>query len=158
MTKLHEESLRVRIIAVADSWLGTPYHPMGRVKGVGVDCLTLLAEVYAEAGLIAPLEVPYYPHDWHLHRAAERYLEGLSRYTHEVQLPLAGDIVPFRFGRCFSHGAIVIEWPRIIHAYVGRACMIENVQTATWLMRRGEQGSQADYLRERRFFSLFAPA
>ncbi len=37
-------------------------------------------------------------------------------------LPLAGDVAVFRFGRTFSHGAIVVEWPVVIHAYwaVGR--------------------------------------
>ncbi|WP_436904878.1 hypothetical protein [Acinetobacter johnsonii] len=28
------------------TWLGTPYHHQGRVKDVGVDCGTLLCEVY----------------------------------------------------------------------------------------------------------------
>ena len=28
-----------------------------------------------------------------------------------------GDIALFRFGRTFSHGAIVTDWPRLIHAY-----------------------------------------
>jgi hypothetical protein len=23
----------------------------------------------------------------------------------------------FKFGRCFAHGAIVVEWPRLIHAW-----------------------------------------
>ena len=23
----------------------------------------------------------------------------------------------FKFGRVFSHGAIVVDWPRLIHAY-----------------------------------------
>lgn len=33
-------------VAEALTWLGTPYHQQGRVKGVGVDCGTLLCEVY----------------------------------------------------------------------------------------------------------------
>ncbi len=50
--------------------------------------------------------------------SAERYLEGLLRYAREIAgPPLPGDIALFRFGRTFSHGAIVVEWPRLIHAY-----------------------------------------
>lgn len=39
-------------VAEAMTWLGTPYHHQGRVKGVGVDCATLLCEVYKEVGLM----------------------------------------------------------------------------------------------------------
>ena len=58
---------------------------MGRVKGSGTDCLMLLAEVYEAAGVIPHVEVPFYPPDWHLHRGAERYLEGLMQYAREIK-------------------------------------------------------------------------
>jgi cell wall-associated NlpC family hydrolase len=106
------------VVAEAESWLSTPYHHMGRVKGVGVDCLTLLAEVYERAGIAPHLEIPFYPPDWNLHRDAERYLEGIMGYAREIEgPPLPGDIALFRFGRCFAHGVIVVEWPRLIHAW-----------------------------------------
>jgi len=61
--------------------------------------------------------------DWHLHRDAERYLEGLACHACEIAGPpqgtgpLPGDIALFRFGRTYSHGAVVIRWPRVVHAY-----------------------------------------
>ena len=123
-------------MAAARSWLGTPYHPGGRVKGAGVDCLTLLAEVYAEAGVLPRVHVPGYSPDWHLHRNAERYLEGVTRYADEITcLPEPADIAVWKFGRCFSHGAIVVSWPLIIHASTGRPCTQENAQNAQWLSR-----------------------
>jgi NlpC/P60 family putative phage cell wall peptidase len=147
---------RAHIVAVARTWLGTPYHTGGRVKGAGVDCLTLLAEVYAEVGVTPRIAVPYYPYDWHLHRGEERYLNGVLRYAHEIEmLPQPGDIVLWKFGRCFSHGAIVIEWPMIIHAYVGRACTLENADAAQWLSHMGEGGHGSAKPRPRRFFSVF---
>jgi NlpC/P60 family putative phage cell wall peptidase len=109
---------RSQVIAEAKSWLGTPYHHMGRVRGGGTDCLMLLAEVFASAGIIPRVEVPFYSQDWHLHRDAERYLDGLVRYAREISgPPEPGDVAVFRFGRCFSHGAIVVSWPRLIHAW-----------------------------------------
>ena len=36
---------RQRVVAEAETWLRTPYHHMGRIKGGGIDCPTLLAEV-----------------------------------------------------------------------------------------------------------------
>jgi len=147
---------RERVIEVARSWLGTPYHPMGRIKKVGVDCLTLLAEVYHEAGVIERVDVPYYPQDWHLHRGQERYQNGLLRYAREINtLPLPSDIALWKFGRCMSHGAIVIEWPVIIHAYVGRACVLENAEAATWLTCIGENANGQGKARMVRFFSVW---
>jgi cell wall-associated NlpC family hydrolase len=77
----------------------------------------LLTEVYERAGVVAHIEPPFYVPDWHLHREAERYMEGLLHYTQPVEAPLPGDIALFRFGRTFSHGAIVTDWPRLVHAY-----------------------------------------
>ena len=114
---------RFAVIEEAREWLRTPYHHMARVKGVGADCLTLLAEVYERAGVIPHVDVPFYPPDWNLHRDAERYLDGVMQYAREVPVgsgtgrPQPGDIAVFKFGRCFAHGAIVIQWPRLIHAW-----------------------------------------
>jgi len=130
---MEESEGRAKIIEVAKEYLNTPYVHAGRLKGMGVDCLTLLAEVYTEAGVIPPVAIPNYPYDWHLHRAEQLYMKGLLEYTREIQEPKAGDIVLWQFGRCFSHGAIVVEWPIIIHAYIKSRCIMENVENATWL-------------------------
>jgi cell wall-associated NlpC family hydrolase len=114
---------RAAVVAEAATWLRTPYHHMGRAKGSGTDCLMLLAEVYEAADVIPHVEVPFYPPDWHLHRGVERYIEGLTRYAREIAngaddpSPQPGDAVLFKFGRCFAHGAIVVAWPRLIHAW-----------------------------------------
>ena len=116
-------SLREAVVQEAESWIGTPFHHAARLKGIGVDCLMLLAEIYERAGVAAHVEPPFYVPDWHLHRDAERYLDGLTHYAHEIPGPpqgpgpLPGDIALFRFGRTFSHGAIVTDWPFLIHAY-----------------------------------------
>ena len=107
------------MVTEAESWIGTPFHHAARVKGAGVDCLMLLAEVYERAGVAGHIDPPFYVPDWHLHRDAERYMEGLLRYARPLDDtgPLPGDIALFRFGRTFSHGAIVTGWPRLVHAY-----------------------------------------
>jgi cell wall-associated NlpC family hydrolase len=115
--------IRAEVVAEARSWLGTPFHHQGRVKGAGVDCAMLLAEIYERCGVVGHVDPGYYPPDWHMHRDAERYLDRLLSYAHELDRPpRAGDAAVFRFGRTFSHGAIVTEWPAVIHAYwaVGR--------------------------------------
>ena len=152
-----EASQRAAVVSEARTWLGTPYHHMGRVKGVGVDCLTLLICVYENVGLIPRTTVEYYPIDWNLHRDAERYREGVRRFAHEIPgPPLPGDVVLWKFGRCFSHGAIVVEWPQVIHAHMNSVTRIEDAEAAAWLKFIGEGPREhRGKPRPREFYSLF---
>lgn len=139
---------REAVIAEARTWLRTPYAHAGRIKGAGVDCATLLAEVYTGVGIIPPVEISAYPPDWHLHRGEERYLDLVLAHAHEIKRGDAqpGDIALYQWGRTFAHGAIIADpgWPAIIHAYMPAGCVIED---------RGDGGRLAE--REVRFFSLF---
>jgi len=134
---------RQLIIDEARTWLGTPYHHQGRVKDAGVDCAMLLAEVYHACNLIPYIDPTPYPPDWHFHRDEERYLGWVRRYAHPVDVPQPGDIALFQFGRCISHGAIVVAWPTIIHAYIREGCVLGNA----------EQGVMAGRLRQ--CYSIF---
>jgi cell wall-associated NlpC family hydrolase len=111
---LTESAQRAQVVAEGFTWLHTPYHHHGRVKGPqgGVDCLMLLAEVFERCGLVGRVEPGSYAHDWHLHRDEETYMQGLGRYTRRLrrdEWPQIGDIALFRFGRTFSHAGIVAE-------------------------------------------------
>jgi len=155
-----EAAQRAAVVAEALSWIGTPYHHEARLKGVGVDCAQLLVGVFSAPGvaLIPPIEIAHYPHDWHLHRAAERYLAQVLEHAGEIPgPPLPGDVVLWRIGRCYSHGAIVIRWPVVVHAYVDAPCASENVEHAAWLGTIGEaQDADKGKPRPRKFFSYWA--
>lgn len=115
---MSEQEQRAAVIAEARTWMRTPWHHMGRIKGAGVDCGMLLAEVYAAAGVVEPLPpFEHYTADWMLHRSEEQFTAWLQKYCREIEAPAPADIVLFRFGRTASHGAIVVEWPIVIHAY-----------------------------------------
>ena len=118
---------RSDVVAQALSWLRTPYHHRGTIKGVGADCAQFPMQVYAACGVIAPFDTGDYPPDWHLHRSEERYLCYVNRLARQIDIAdvQPADFVVFRVGRCFSHGAIVIAWPRIIHAVVGQSVMLD---------------------------------
>ena len=106
------------MVAEALTWLGTSYHHRARVKGAGVDCGQLLAAVFEGAGVLPHVDPGEYPHDWMLHRDGERFLGLVERYARKIEgPPRPGDIVLYRYGRCISHGAIVVEWPQVVHAY-----------------------------------------
>lgn len=117
LLKLPFEDQRAAVAAEARTWLGTPYHHKAQVKGAGIDCGQLLVAVYVACGLVEPFETGDYSADWMLHRDEERYLSWVKKFAVETDTPKPGDIVVWKFGRCISHGGIVIDWPNIIHAY-----------------------------------------
>lgn len=107
---------RDAVAGEARSWLGTPYHSHGRIKGVGVDCAMLLLETYARAGIIAAADPGYYPEQFGLHRDEELFRAFVERYATPTETPRPGDCVLFRYGRCYSHGGILIDGTTLIHA------------------------------------------
>jgi cell wall-associated NlpC family hydrolase len=113
--------VRTAIVAEARSWVGTPYHHHGRIKGAGVDCAQILLAIYADAlGLVPAYDVGQYSTQWHLHRSEEVYRDWLMHAgAHLVEEPQPGDIALFRFGRTYSHSGIHTGGGLVVHAYAG---------------------------------------
>jgi cell wall-associated NlpC family hydrolase len=118
---IKEQSERINVVLEANSWLMTPYHHEGKRKGVGIDCAMFLYEVFRHCNLVPEMTFPRYSPQWHLHKNEELYLHKVIEFAKRVYAPLPGDIVLYKFARTFSHGAIVVKWPKIIHAvpYLG---------------------------------------
>ena len=111
---------RDRVLAAAQSWLGTPFHDCAQVKGVGVDCANILAAVYAEAGLVPEVEIAAYSPQFMLHSSEPLFESYVRRFADEVEEAVVqpADIVLYQVGRSFAHGAIIVDWPtKIIHAF-----------------------------------------
>lgn len=110
---------RARVVAEALSWLGTPYHHRARLKGVGVDCAQLPLAVYAAAGLIEDFDTGDYPFDWHQHRSEERFagvVLTVARELDGIDQARDGDLILWRYGRAYSHGTLMVDHRRAIHA------------------------------------------
>lgn len=153
MNEAQEAEQRARVVEIARSWLGTNYHHAARIKGVGVDCAQIIAAVYEEAGLVPKIAIPPYPAQWHLNRGGQRYLETVLQYAHEIEgPPQPGDVVLWQFGHTFSHGAIVVAWPQVIHAFLGAKVTLEDAQAAQWLRFVGEGDGRP---RPRKFLSYW---
>lgn len=116
-----EAAQRAAICAEARSWAGTPYHHCARIKGPqgGVDCAQLVWAVFFNCGLAPFMALENYSRDWFLHRSAEKYMGFVAGVGRETGDPSPGDVVLFKIGHCFAHGAIIVEpgWPAIVHAY-----------------------------------------
>jgi cell wall-associated NlpC family hydrolase len=129
---------RKKIVRAAKEWLGTPYHHRGRVKKAGADCAMFPLAVYQECGIL-PLDYqpPEYSVQWHLHRSEELYLKEIDQFVKETSgPPQSADFVVFQFGRTYSHGAIVVDWPLIIHSYIPHGVLLSNALRDGELMGR----------------------
>lgn len=122
MTK---DLFRYAVVEEAISWLGTPYHPQARIKGLGVDCAMFPSAVYEAVGLIPRIE-PTYTQDWMMHRDEEKFLEFVTPYAREITREEAGpgDFVIWKFGRTYSHSAIIVDLPEVIHAVIKGGAVI----------------------------------
>ncbi|HSD36078.1 MAG TPA: hydrolase [Rhodocyclaceae bacterium] len=130
------------VVAEAITWLRTPYHHKARIKHVGVDCAMLLYGIYVEAlQLVPPFAFDDYPADWMLHRAEERFMTHVEAHSDLVEVPQPGDVVLYKVGRCFAHGAVVMDWPTIIHA---------DIRFGAVTQANGDEGHLAG--RDRKFY------
>jgi cell wall-associated NlpC family hydrolase len=149
MTGDDEAAERAALVAEARAWVGTPYHTGARLRGIGADCLTVIVGAFENAGLIPRIEtLPHYPADWHMHSDEPLYENGIARFCDDAPgcgggmgggaAPLPGDIVLFKYGRQFAHGAIVTAWPLLVHAFVRRPVTEDDYTREMWLRRIGE--------------------
>jgi NlpC/P60 family putative phage cell wall peptidase len=137
MTDDEKFALRQKIVAEAESWIGTKFHHMARVKGAGVDCGQLLIEVYERCDCMPHLVTGYYPPDFHRHQDLEWYAKTLLNYCVEVDSGnlLPADIVLFRMkdAKVFSHGGIIVDWPWIVHAAFVQRKVVRGAADTGWL-------------------------
>jgi cell wall-associated NlpC family hydrolase len=130
-----EEEARKAIVAEAKTWVGTPYISNGLVKGPrgGTDCAMLLIGVYGNVGLIPKEFDPRpYPPQWHVHRNEEKYLTYVLGFVKEIEgPPKPGDLAMFKVGLVFAHGAIVTDWPNVIHALGNDQVVPEDISKST---------------------------
>lgn len=127
---------RQAVIDEARSWLRTPYRSNARLKGVGADCAMFPLDVYATVLDLPPATIPRYQAEWHLHHSQEVYLDTVRALgAREVAQPSPGDFVLWRVGRVYSHGAIVLGWPDIIHAVNPSGVLLASAATDALLMR-----------------------
>jgi NlpC/P60 family putative phage cell wall peptidase len=147
-----ETDQRAVVVTEARRWIGTPYHNCADVRGAGVDCGMLIVRVFVDTGLCAPFDPRPYAPDWHCHRSDERYLGFVFDHCTEIEVAEPGDVVVFRYGRCYSHGGIVTkaEPPTFVHAYwPARVTLEEDLARNVQL---------SDPRRARRYFSYWRKA
>lgn len=142
---------RAKVVEVAMTWENTPFRDRGQEKGAAADCAQFPQAVYIEAGVVEPFKMPSYSPQFLLHQTRELYLETVVLYAWDIDgPPLPGDLVVWKFGKTFSHGAIVLDWPRVIHAHKGAGFVIQTDASNDGLLLAERNGKP----RQRMFYSL----
>lgn len=93
-------SINDDVLAVARTWIGTPYRHQGSMKGVGCDCLGLISGIWRELYGGEPEAVPPYAPDWAERAGEERLIGAAERHFLAVssfEQSRPGDLVLFRF-------------------------------------------------------------
>lgn len=127
---------RDKIIEVAMSWLGTPYHHQAGTKGVGVDCAYFVGKVAEEIACITHFEVEPYSTEWHWHNEEEKMCAIVESFgAIRVDSPLPGDIIAFKYGRACSHLGILVQDNRFIHAHLPAGKVTLNSLTGDFAKR-----------------------
>lgn len=108
--------------AAAVRWLGTPFCVRGAVKGGGVSCHRLCAELYKEAGHL-PLSFapPNGRADWARWRRQSQMAEWLDRSPFfqpaDASAPEPGDLLGLQGpgDGCVNHLAVMLDGGDLIH-------------------------------------------
>lgn len=127
---------RQQLIDEARTWLGTPYHHQGRVKGVGVDCINFVLGV-AEATDLIPDGFSMEPYSGYGRIPdPKKIIGGCERFMDRIDKKEArmGDVLVLRFVREPQHFAIVSnDNPRrMIHSYASVLKVTEQIIDAEW--------------------------
>lgn len=138
------------IVTEARSWIGTPFHHQGRVKGAGCDCIGMVLGTLHNAG--ARSRVPdgsgnvmpftdFDRTDYSPDPNSERLKHTLDQ--HLIRVPLdsisAGDVLLFKIIQLPQHVGIVGDHPSgglsLIHAYSPAGKVVEEMLAKGWLSR-----------------------
>jgi NlpC/P60 family putative phage cell wall peptidase len=113
----------------AREYLGTPYHHIGRKKGIGVDCIGLISGVAQELGMTY--------HDLKVYSQRPdgvTLLREFDKCLTRVPTHQPGDVLVFRFRKFATHAGIVTDYG-LIHTYATVGKVVEHVLDATWERR-----------------------
>jgi NlpC/P60 family putative phage cell wall peptidase len=129
---------RDEIVAAARGWIGTPYRHQAALRGVGCDCLGLLAGVWREITGEEAGPLPPYTPDWAEAQGRETFAEGLRARMVEIEPGAAreGDVLLFRWRAHLpaKHAGILTGPERMVHAQEG--AVVTEVALSGWWKRR----------------------
>lgn len=133
---------------VAMSWVGTRFFAHGKLKGAGVDCVHLCAEIYRECGLWRNYEFPRYTIDGGHHAGTSKIIEWVERSGRfhrdfcvgpDARLNSArvrpGDLLCFKIGRVEWHVGLQVDETKFIHCWQKTGVILSLLADSTYFSR-----------------------
>ena len=123
------------LVKCAQSWSGTPFSAHSRVRGAGVDCIHLAAEIYLQCGALADYKFPQYTLDAGAHRNESQVLTWLNseKKFQEVQVPYQpGDLFCFKLRSVEHHVGILLGADQFIHCWQRQGVLFSNISDPTY--------------------------
>lgn len=124
-----------RVVDLARSWIGTPYHHQASLKGIGCDCIGLIRGVWRELYGDEAEEIPAYSRDWgdvsgddDLIGAANRHLIAVSKADLRDGCVFA---IRWRGSASAKHVCIMSRDGRFIHGYE-KSGVVETTLSPLW--------------------------
>lgn len=124
------ELRRKKLCLEAAKWIGTPFHAHAAIRGAGVDCVNLIAQLLVACGHAQSYEMPKYVMDGGKHNATSQltdYLDSRDDFARVVdetlpiwKLPAWGDVLCFTLGRSSHHCGLMLHGKIFVHALYGR--------------------------------------
>lgn len=101
-----------RVVELAESCIGTPFHHQGRRPGVGLDCAGLVIWIGAQLGI-------GYDDDYRYGRnpSGMKMWRLLNTHLQPVQTPEPGDVIYIAWARVPQHLGIFAPGNKLIHSY-----------------------------------------
>jgi len=128
---------RDRAVAIARSWIGTPYHHQASLKGVGTDCIGLIAGIYRELTGIVATPPATYSRDWAEATGEETLIAAARAHlvARDVRDARPGDVLVFRYrsGMPAKHAGLLATPTTFIHAMEGAP--VAEVALCSWWRR-----------------------
>lgn len=122
-----------QVINAARAYIGTPFRHQGRVKGLGVDCVGLVAGVATDLGLTVLDRTGYgrQPYRGELEAALDEQ-PMLARVFGE---PEPGDVLVMGFAGPPQHVGILTDNGTMIHAWESAGKVTEHTFSGSWRSR-----------------------
>lgn len=128
------------IMDIARTYVGTPHINGGDVKGAGLDCCTLVTNLYADLGYEKiPIKFGY-SGDWYCQKhCTELLLPYLEKYCDKTQELRPGDLVSYRWGRSsYAHLAVYLGDNLVIHCDADDGTNITEISNPKFYDYRGQ--------------------
>ncbi|MBD8649826.1 C40 family peptidase [Rhizobium sp. CFBP 13726] len=125
-----------QIVAIAQSWIGTPYRHQGATRGIGCDCIGLIRGIWRDLYGEEPEPVGPYAPDWAERGGEDRLLEaGIRLFGPALGLGQMqpSDLLLFRWrpDTMVKHAGIFVGPSHFIHAYEQMA-VTRSVLVPSW--------------------------